>query len=145
MDDHVFPLNAVLMELAAILQQRSLRLDLHWAPRLQNALADALTNQQYDSFSAELRLRFDFSRYQSIILKDLMRAGESLYGDIKEYKESCVGRGLRSSRKGRDCVIRIRGLSLASVSVAWGSVVAVRIGCAFDEVECPMGHRTHSS
>eukprot|EP00439_Symbiodinium_sp_Y106_P019901 s5295_g2.t1 len=74
-------------------------MDLQWAPRLQNALAD-LTNQQFDSFSAELPLRFDFSRYQSIILKDLMRAGESLYGDIKEYKKSCVERGREAPERG---------------------------------------------
>ena len=95
-----FPLNAVLMEVAAILQQRSLHLELHWAPRLQNALADALTNQQYDSFDPKLRLRFDFSRYRSIILKDLMEAGVSLYGDIKEYKEKWQGKRATKLRKG---------------------------------------------
>ena len=88
------------MELAAILQRRSLRLELHWAPRLQNALADALTNQQYDSFSPELRLRFDFSRYQSIILSELMGAGEALYGDIKEYKEKLQGKRAAKLKKG---------------------------------------------
>ncbi|CAE7908811.1 unnamed protein product [Symbiodinium microadriaticum] len=95
-----FPLNAVLMEVAAILQQRSLHLELHWAPRLQNALADALTNQQYDAFDSKLRLRFDFSRYRSIILKDLMEAGVSLYGDIKEYKEKWQGKRASKLRKG---------------------------------------------
>ncbi|CAE7365908.1 unnamed protein product, partial [Symbiodinium sp. CCMP2456] len=69
-----FPLNAVLMEVAAILLQRSLHLELHWTPRLQNALADALTNQQYDSFDPTLRLRFDFSKYKSVILNELMDA-----------------------------------------------------------------------
>eukprot|EP00439_Symbiodinium_sp_Y106_P014116 s7427_g2.t1 len=96
-----FPLNAVLMELAAILQQRSLRLDLHWAPRLQNALADALTNQQYESFSSDRRLRFDFSRYQSIILNDLMKAGEVLYGDIREFKEKLQGKRAAKLKKGQ--------------------------------------------
>ena len=35
-----FPLAAVLMELATVLQERGLSLELHWAPRLQNSLAD---------------------------------------------------------------------------------------------------------
>ena len=54
---------------------------------MQNALAD-LTNQQFDSFSAELPLRFDFSRYQSIILKDLMRAGKSLMGTSRSTRKA---------------------------------------------------------
>ncbi|CAE7235127.1 unnamed protein product [Symbiodinium microadriaticum] len=109
-----FPLNAVLMEVAAFLLQRSLHLELHWAPRLQNALADA--------FDPKLRLRFDFSRYRSIILKDLMDAGVSLYGDIKEYKEKWQGKRAAKLRKGeRVYVILIRGHSLAPVSGARGS------------------------
>jgi len=95
-----FPLNAVLMEVAAILLQRSLHLELHWTPRLQNALADALTNQQYDSFDPTLRLRFDFSKYKSVILNELMDAGVSLYGDIKEYKEKLLGKRAAKLKKG---------------------------------------------
>ena len=63
-------------------------------------MADALTSQQYDAFDPKLRLRFDFSRYRSIILKDLMDAGVSLYGDIKEYKEKWQGKRAAKLRKG---------------------------------------------
>ena len=46
--------------------------DLHWAPRLQNALADALTNQQC----------------------------KPSYGDIKECKEKLRGKKAAKLQKG---------------------------------------------
>ena len=91
-----FPLNAILMEMAAVLQERSLMLKLHWVP-----LADALTNEQYGSFDESLRLRFDFSSYQSVILDDIMRAGSELYGDIKQYKEKFLNKKAAKLRKGQ--------------------------------------------
>ena len=81
-----FPLVAVLMELATVLQGKSLSLELHWAPRLQNSLADSLTNQDFKSFNPDLRLRFSFSDYQSLVMKEMLDLGSSLYKDIAEWK-----------------------------------------------------------
>ncbi|CAE7239965.1 unnamed protein product, partial [Symbiodinium necroappetens] len=81
-----FPLVAVLMELATVLQGNGLSLELHWAPRLQNSLADSLTNQDFKSFNPELRRRFSFSSYQSVVMKDMLDLGSTLYKDIAEWK-----------------------------------------------------------
>ena len=81
-----FPLVAVLMELATVLQGKSLSLELHWAPRLQNSLADSLTNQDFKSFNPDLRLRFPFGDYQSLVMKEMLDLGSSLYKDIAEWK-----------------------------------------------------------
>ena len=81
-----FPLAAVLMELATVLQERGLSLELHWAPRLQNSLADSLTNQDFRSFDPKLRLRFSFRDYKGAILKEMLQAGSALYRDIAEWK-----------------------------------------------------------
>jgi hypothetical protein len=81
-----FPLVAALMELATILQGRALSLELHWAPRLQNALADSLTNQDFKSFNPALRLRFSFKDYKSLIMKEMLDVGTSLYQDIAEWQ-----------------------------------------------------------
>ena len=50
-----FPLSCIVMEIAAILQQRNLDLSLEWVPRLQNTLADALTHADYRGFNPALR------------------------------------------------------------------------------------------
>ena len=95
-----FPLNAVLMELAAVLQKSSLALELHWAPRLQNKLADALSNGVHAAFDPRLRLRFNFESYRSLVLHDLMDLGSELYGEIKEHKAKLVSRRAAKLRKG---------------------------------------------
>ena len=95
-----FPLNAVLMELAAVLQKSSLALELHWAPRLQNKLADALSNGIHSSFDPRFRLRFDFEGYKSVVLHELMDLGSELYGEIKEHKTKLLSRRASKLRKG---------------------------------------------
>ena len=87
-----FPLVAVLMELTAVLLEKSCMLELSWAPRLQNVLADSLTNGDYKQFDPKLRMRFSFAEYQGLILGPLLQAGSALYGEIAEWK------GKRESR-----------------------------------------------
>ena len=101
-----FPLVAVLMELATVLQGRNLSLELHWAPRLQNSLADSLTNQDFKSFNPDLRLRFSFGDYQSLVMKEMLDLGSSLYKDIAEWKirkrgHSGQEKNVRSSKASR--------------------------------------------
>ena len=92
-----FPLVAVLMELATVLQERGLSLELHRASRLQNFLADAITNQDFKSFDPRLRLRFSFQDYDGMVLKEMT----SLYKDITEWKVR--KRGAHDSAKVAKC------------------------------------------
>ena len=97
-----FPLVAVLMELATVLQGKGLSLELHWAPRLQNSLADSLTNQDFKSFNPALRLRFSFNDYESLVMKEMLELGSSLYKDIAEWKtRKRQGKSARSSKASR--------------------------------------------
>ena len=96
-----FPLNAVLMELAAVLQKNSLSLELYWAPRLQNKLADALSNGVYSAFDLQLRFRFNFEGYKSLVLHELMNLGSELYGEIKETQgKAAVEKGGQAAKRG---------------------------------------------
>ncbi|CAE7301115.1 unnamed protein product [Symbiodinium natans] len=74
-----FPLCVVLMDLAAVLQSKSLMLDLHWAPRFQNTVADSLTNQDFKDFDPSKRVRFDVSQYRGLVLRELLESGAELY------------------------------------------------------------------
>ena len=87
------------MELAAVLQKNSLSLELHWAPRLQNKLADALSNGVYSAFDPQLRLRFNFEKYRSLVLHELMDLGSELYSKIKEHKAKLTTRKAAKLRK----------------------------------------------
>ena len=74
-----FPLSCVVMEIAAILQQRNLDLSLEWVPRLQNTEADALTNADYRGFNPALRL----DEYEGIVLQGMLENGAEIDDDIK--------------------------------------------------------------
>ena len=89
------------MELATVLQGKGLSLELHWAPRLQNSLADSLTNQDFKSFNPELRRRFSFSSYQSVVMKDMLDLGSTLYKDIAEWKSRKRGHTVQDKNAAR--------------------------------------------
>ena len=96
-----FPLVAVLMELAIVLHSKSLDLSLHWLPRLQNALADSLTNGDFKDFDPKLRLRFSFASYQGLILKEMLGAGSDLYGELASMgskKRAASSKGPKPSK-----------------------------------------------
>ena len=52
-----FPLCAILMELAAQMQDKELNLQLHWVPRDQNTEADELSNFNASRFDPALEYR----------------------------------------------------------------------------------------
>ena len=92
-----FPLNCVVMEIAAILHCRNMELDLEWVPRLQNVQADSLTNEDYREFNPALRQRFCLDEYEGVVLQKMFAAGAELYSEIKE---SLIKRGKqRTMRK----------------------------------------------
>jgi len=94
-----FPLVAVLMELTAVLLEKSCMLELAWTPRLQNVLADSLTNGDFKQFNPELRMRFSFAEYQGRILKPLLQTGSALYGEIAEWKEKRLSKTATKLKK----------------------------------------------
>ncbi|CAE7242293.1 unnamed protein product [Symbiodinium sp. CCMP2592] len=94
-----FPLVAVLMELTAVLLEKSCMLELTRAPRLQNMLADSLTNGDFKQFDPKLRLRFSFAEYQGLVLRPLLQAGSALYGEIAEWKEKRGPKSLGGASK----------------------------------------------
>ena len=96
-----FPLVAALMELAIVLHSRSLDLSLHWLPRLQNTLADSLTNGDSKDFDPKLRLRFSLASYQGLILKEMLEAGSDLYGELAgmgSRKRAAVSKAPKASK-----------------------------------------------
>ena len=76
-----FPLNVILMEVAAQLDSRELDLELNWAPRDQNEEADQLTNSDFRSFQKDLRVEWDYSSTPFIVLEELIGAGADMFKD----------------------------------------------------------------
>jgi len=67
------------MELAATLEERGLLLDAAWAPREWNAEADAITNQDFEKFTPELRVNFSFADHSWLVFDTLFAAGAKFY------------------------------------------------------------------
>ena len=83
-----FPLCAVLMEVASWCDRRGVELGAHWAPRLQNEEADALTNEMFHDFSPEHRVPVDLEAMESIVLDDLIASGLGFLDSKKEAKKA---------------------------------------------------------
>ena len=88
------PLSA--MELSAVMIRENLDLSLDWLPRLQNVEADSLTNEAFGDFSPDLRLRFEFDSYESVVLKNMLNcwiwAWSYMLKLEKRTKTRCCGR-----------------------------------------------------
>ena len=59
------------MQLSHLLRKACLRLSLTWKPREENKLADALTNQDFSSFSLEQRVDVAFSDLPLTLLNEM--------------------------------------------------------------------------
>ena len=77
------PLNVALTELACQLQARGCSLHVHWTPRLQNKLADALNNGDFFAFSPEKRIRVNLSKFEEVVFRDLIETGSLLYEEMR--------------------------------------------------------------
>ena len=66
-----WPLMLVNMQLSDLIMQAGLTLSLRWKPRDENALADALTNEVFCSFSEILRVPLSFSDLPLRMLSEL--------------------------------------------------------------------------
>ena len=63
------------MELAALLEERSLHLDLAWIPRSANSEADRLADGDYENFQPELRVGRELSDVPFVVLPGLLEEG----------------------------------------------------------------------
>ena len=66
-----WPLMLINMQLSHLLRKACLRLSLTWKPREENKLADALTNQDFSSFSLEQRVDVAFSDLPLTLLNEM--------------------------------------------------------------------------
>ena len=90
-----YPLSIVVMELALQLQRLGLELDLGWVPRGQNAEADALTNEEFEGFDPDRRIKVNFEEMNFIIMGKLMGKAGELDEEIKLAKSSKEAKGDR--------------------------------------------------
>ncbi len=72
-----FPLCAVVMELAAQMERKNVRVGLDWCPRELNSEADALANGDFTRFNPDYRIDLDVTTTDWLVLNDLMRHGEA--------------------------------------------------------------------
>ena len=82
-----FPLNVVLMEMAAVLEERASRMLLQWVPRERNEPADALSNEDFSDFDPALRVEVDLGKIRFRVLTEMMAAGTEFFGDLARAKE----------------------------------------------------------
>jgi hypothetical protein len=85
-----FPLCLVAMELAAQAEARGVKLLAEWAPREVNSEADALTNEMYEGFDANLRVNLDPSRLPLLVLPELMAEAACFYTLVQEKRRLAV-------------------------------------------------------
>ena len=91
LDKHMttaFPLSIILMELSAQLQALEVDLDLQWVPREQNVAADALTNQEFQEFNPEKRVKVELEDLEFKILPVLMKRAAELDQEVVLKKTS---------------------------------------------------------
>ncbi len=87
-----YPLNIVIMELAAQLERRGMRLALDWSPREVNTEADALAAGNVQGFSEEHRCSLDLASDPWILLNKFVALG-------REFETHC--RALHAKGKER--------------------------------------------
>ena len=81
-----YPLGVVLIELAEQMDKADIALALDWAPRDQNAEADALTNGDFHDFSSDKRIVFEFGDLHFIVLNKLMATMAELSAEVAAAK-----------------------------------------------------------
>jgi hypothetical protein len=82
-----WPITVLVLELAEVLQQRSLCLDLRWLRRDLNVEADAITNQDFSAFCPSLQIPVTAATIPWVRLPYLMEASQQLYNEITTARE----------------------------------------------------------
>ena len=76
------------MELAKLLEEFGLDLDLAWIPREQNEEADDLSKGRYERFDMNNRVEVEMENIPFRILRRMLKAATELDAEIKEKKTS---------------------------------------------------------
>ena len=107
-----FPLNAVLMEIAARMCGRNVALDLRWAPRDQNFEADELSNSIKHRFNPLNEVKIKVEELDFLVLPEMLKKGRKLYEAVQAGKEQRraakqAGFETRSRKKSKAARLRI--------------------------------------
>ena len=96
-----FPSTLLLMETAEELSAKNCELQLQWIRRDLNQLADDLTNENFESFAPEFRIKLEGSSLQWRILDRLLEHSTSYYQELGVKKRERAVKPSRFSRKVR--------------------------------------------
>eukprot|EP00435_Cladocopium_sp_Y103_P025201 s1714_g6.t1 len=94
-----FPLTILIMELSESLRLGRCNLSLDWIPRDLNQLADDLTNEQFEKFQAEARIRWDPWKQDWLVLNEFMAYANSFHEEMKKRKEEPKETNTKKKRK----------------------------------------------
>ena len=81
-----FPLNVLLMQLATCMEVSGLYLNLKWVPRDENKLADALTNEDFSSFTPSKRVRAKLDQDTFPTLFCMLGEAKKLFDEVESTK-----------------------------------------------------------
>ena len=88
---------------------------MQWVPRDPNAEADDLTNEEFCRSQGDRRVQVDLAKIKWLVMDDLMRSAEAIYGEVKSARElkgagasAPVGVGRRGRRRPEER-LRARG------------------------------------
>ena len=103
-----FPLNIVVMEIATILEELGLRLDLKWVPRDLNEEADRLSKGDFEGFTPNNRIQLNTEDIQWDRLDELMTLGEDFYHENQRLRESSKQANVITAKRRRGNKLRGR-------------------------------------
>ncbi len=103
-----YPLNCVVMELAATLKKLNFALDLRWLPRELNSEADALSKGDFTGFEPALRIEVDPSRIEWLLLDRVVKIGLDFHQDNLRKKAEVKSRAYRPPKVRRGQRLRDR-------------------------------------
>ena len=103
-----YPLTVLIMELSETLRTRDCELCLEWIPREKNQLADDLTNEKFDHFPMELRVKFVGGDTKWLVLDSLLKKAQEFHEELaKERKRKISVSTPKSVQKGANKKRRI--------------------------------------
>ena len=85
-----FPLNVLLMQLATLMENSGHYLNLKWVPRDQNQLADALTNEDFSSFTPNKRVQAKIDKDTFPTLFCMLGEAKRLFDDVERTKAARI-------------------------------------------------------
>jgi len=81
-----WPLAAFVMDLASFLDRSGIRVDVRWVAREYNAMADALTNEDFSLFEAASRIKVEWKDVEISVALKILEAQSKLSVDLDKLK-----------------------------------------------------------